>query len=149
MLTQIKAKGQGYDDVVYLDAVQNCFLEEVSSCNIFVVQGNVIKTPPLQGTILPGVTRRSVIQMARDEGFDVVEESISAEEAMKADEVFTTGTAVVLTTVGSLTYRGQRREYGQSGQPTPVGMRLYEKLAKLQNESVEDPYGWVEPVVGL
>ena len=58
LLTQLDAKKHGYNDVVYLDAKTDTYLEEVSSCNIFVVKGRSIKTPPLQGTILPGVTRR-------------------------------------------------------------------------------------------
>ena len=129
--TQLAAKEQGYDDVVYLDAVSDTYLEEVSSCNIFVVKGNTIKTPPLQvtllaclwiafcllskrapdpdvtsqGTILPGVTRKSVLELARLRGYKVEEAPVSVEEAMASDEVFTTGTAVVLCAVGSLTYK--------------------------------------------
>ena len=147
LLTQLEAKKHGYEDVVYLDAVSNTFLEEVSSCNIFVVKGNVIKTPPLRGTILPGVTRRSVIELARAEGFTVMEEDITAEEAMEADEVFTSGTAVVICTVGSLTFKGQRRQFGEVGEPTPVGLKLYQKLTGLQNEAIDDPYGWIRPVL--
>lgn len=145
-MTQLRAKQNGFDDVVYLDAVSNSYLEEVSSCNIFVVKGNVIKTPPLGGTILPGITRKSVIQIARDEGLTVLEENVSAEEAMEADEVFTSGTAVVLSTVGSLTYKGKKREYGEKGIATPIGLQLYTSLTRLQNESVDDPYGWIEVV---
>jgi branched-chain amino acid aminotransferase len=67
-------------------------LEEVSSCNIFVVKGKTIKTPPLSGTILPGVTRRSIIELARIRGYTVEETPVSVSEAMEADEIFTTGT---------------------------------------------------------
>jgi len=146
LLTQLRAKKEGYDDVVYLDALTNTNLEEVSSCNIFTVKGDIIKTPPLKGTILSGVTRRSVIEIARHEGFTVLEEHVSAQEAMEADEVFTTGTAVVLATLGSLTYKGERRKYGTEGVPTQIGLRLYNALTGIQNEAVEDPHGWVEPV---
>ena len=79
---------------------------QVSSCNIFVVSGNTVKTPPLKGTILPGVTRRSVVTLLGDVGYDVSEEPVSIEDAMQADEVFTTGTAVVVSSVGSITYQG-------------------------------------------
>jgi len=58
LVTQLDAKKHGYSDVVYLDATSDTYLEEVSSCNIFIVKGKTIKTPPLSGTILPGVTRR-------------------------------------------------------------------------------------------
>eukprot|EP00210_Caulerpa_lentillifera_P009364 g8927.t1 len=143
---QLEAKKQDYADVVYLDAVENKYLEEVSSCNIFALKGKTIKTPPLKGTILSGVTRRSVIQLAKDHGYTVLEEDISAEEAMEADEMFTTGTAVVLSPVGSLTYKGIRRQYGKTGEPTPVSLELYKALTDLQTEAVPDPYGWIDPV---
>jgi len=143
---QMGAKKSGYDDVVYLDAVSNIYLEEVSSCNIFVVKGDLVKTPPLKGTILPGVTRRSVIELARHEGFTVKEEAVSAKEAMEADEIFTSGTAVVVSTVGSLTYKGEKKQFGKEGEPTPVGLQLYKALTGIQTEEVENPFGWVEPV---
>jgi branched-subunit amino acid aminotransferase/4-amino-4-deoxychorismate lyase len=79
---------------------------QVSSCNIFVVKGDTVKTPPLKGTILAGVTRSSVLTLLADMGYNVLEEPISVEETMQADEVFTTGTAVVVSSVGSLTYQG-------------------------------------------
>lgn len=71
---------------------------------------------PPQGTILPGVTRRSIIELAASLGYDVQEVAVSADEAMEADEVFTTGTAVVVSPVGSLTHKGQRRQYGNEGE---------------------------------
>jgi hypothetical protein len=61
-------------------------------------------------------------------------------------QVFTTGTAVVLSPVGSLTYQGERRQYGEPGQPGPVALELYEQLTGLQQEKLEDPFGWVHPV---
>lgn len=93
LVTQLEAKKSGYSDVVYLDAKSDTYLEEVSSCNIFVVKGKSIRTPPLSGTILPGVTRKSVIELARSRGYTVEEEMVSVTEAMEADEVFTTGEA--------------------------------------------------------
>lgn len=83
MKVQLEAKKQGFADVVYLDAVSNKNLEEVSSCNIFVLKGKTIKTPPLHGTILSGVTRRSVIHLAKDHGYTVIEQDVSAQEAME------------------------------------------------------------------
>lgn len=79
---------------------------QVSSCNIFVVSGNTVRTPPLQGTILPGVTRNSVLTLLQDMGYEVLEQPVSVDEAMEADEVFTTGTAVVVSSVGSITCQG-------------------------------------------
>jgi branched-subunit amino acid aminotransferase/4-amino-4-deoxychorismate lyase len=106
LVTQLAAKKEGFADVVYLDAKTNTYLEEVSSCNIFVIKGRTVRTPPLKGTILPGVTRMSIIQLLRDDGFEVLEEDISVTDACDADEVFTTGTAVVVSSVGSITYNG-------------------------------------------
>jgi len=148
LVTQLAAKREGYADVVYLDAKSDTFLEEVSSCNIFVVKGRTIRTPPLQGTILPGVTRRSVIELARSRGYEVLEEAVSVSQAMEADEVFTTGTAVVLSPVGSLTYQGRRRQFGAEGQPTPAALELYDALTALQQERQPDPFGWVHAVEG-
>ncbi|GBF92212.1 branched-chain amino acid aminotransferase [Raphidocelis subcapitata] len=147
LVTQLAAKGKGYSDVVYLDAKSDTYLEEVSSCNIFAVKGRTIRTPPLAGSILPGVTRASVIELARSRGYEVKEEPIAVTEAMEADEMFTTGTAVVVSPVGSLTYKGERRQYGKPGEPTPVGLEIYTALTRLQTEQDPDPFGWVHPVV--
>lgn len=65
---------------------------------------------------------------------------------MEADELFTTGTAVVVSPVGSLTYKGQRRQFGKAGEPTPTGLEIYEALTQLQTERAADPFGWVHPV---
>lgn len=83
LTTQLNAKEHGFDDVVYLDAKTDTCLEEVSSCNIFVVKGNKIKTPPLEGTILPGVTRKSILELAKSRGYEVSEENVTAAEAME------------------------------------------------------------------
>ncbi|KAK9807059.1 hypothetical protein WJX72_012278 [[Myrmecia] bisecta] len=146
LVTQLAAKTQGYADVVYLDAKTDTYLEEVSSCNIFTVKGKTIKTPPLQGTILPGVTRRSVLDLAQRRGYTVEEVPVSITEAMEADEVFTSGTAVVVCSVGSMTYKGQRKQYNEAGKPGPVALEIYEALTSLQQEKAEDPFGWVVPV---
>jgi len=88
--TQLAAKGSGFSDVVYLDARENKYIEEVSSCNIFVVKGKRISTPPLTGTILPGITRKSIIDLARQRGYQVDERPVPIDEAMQADELFCT-----------------------------------------------------------
>jgi branched-chain amino acid aminotransferase len=147
LVTQLAAKKAGFADVVYLDAKTDTFLEEVSSCNIFVVKGKTIRTPSLAGSILPGVTRASIIDLARARGYEVVEEPVPVADAMVADEVFTTGTAVVVCAVGSLTLRGEKRVYGkEAGVPTPVALELYKVLTDLQTEAGPDPFGWVYPV---
>mmetsp|Transcript_9781 Transcript_9781/g.18269 ORF Transcript_9781/g.18269 Transcript_9781/m.18269 type:complete len:377 (-) Transcript_9781:621-1751(-) len=151
LVTQLEAKKNGYSDVVYLDAKTDTYLEEVSSCNIFVVKGKTIKTPPLAGTILPGVTRDSVIQLARSRGYEVVEEPVSVHEAMEADEVFTTGTAVVVCSVGSMTYRGQKKMFkgAEKNDPGPVALEIYDTLTSVQTEKIHiaEFKDWVVPVL--
>uniref|UniRef100_A0A0E0GFW5 Branched-chain-amino-acid aminotransferase n=1 Tax=Oryza nivara TaxID=4536 RepID=A0A0E0GFW5_ORYNI len=135
------AKQKGYSDVLYLDAVHKKYLEEVSSCNIFIVKGNVISTPAIKGTILPGITRKSILEVAQRKGFMVEERLVSVDELLEADEVFCTGTAVVVSPVGSITYLGQRVEYGNQGVGV-VCQQLYTSLTSLQMGHVDDCMGW-------
>ncbi|KAM1118748.1 hypothetical protein ACFX2I_043024 [Malus domestica] len=136
-----RAKSRGFSDVLYLDSVHKKNLEEVSSCNIFIVKGNVISTPATSGTILSGVTRKSVIEIARDHGYQVEERVIPVDELSEADEVFCTGTAVGVAPVGSITYKGQRMEY-KTGAET-VCPQLYSTLVGIQTGQIEDKKGWV------
>ncbi|CAN6482164.1 unnamed protein product [Victoria cruziana] len=138
---QAAAKKRGFSDVIYLDSVNNKYLEEVSSCNIFVVKDDVIATPALEGTILPGITRKSIIDVARSHGYQVEERAVSVDELMNADEVFCTGTAVVVSPVGSVTYLGERVQYGNKGVGL-VSQRLYSALTRIQMGLAEDKMGW-------
>ncbi|XP_042512729.1 branched-chain-amino-acid aminotransferase 5, chloroplastic-like [Macadamia integrifolia] len=138
---QSLAKAKGYSDVLYLDSVHKRYLEEVSSCNVFIVKDSVISTPAIEGTILPGVTRKSIIDVARSQGFKVEERLVTVEELLEADEVFCTGTAVVVSPVGSVTYLGKSvsfvdREVGV------VSQQLYATLTSLQMGLSEDKMGW-------
>ncbi|WVZ86718.1 hypothetical protein U9M48_033460 [Paspalum notatum var. saurae] len=135
---QRRAKEKGHSDVLYLDPVHNKFVEEVSSCNIFMVKDNVISTPLLTGTILPGITRKSIIEISQNLGFQVEERHITIDELLGADEVFCTGTAVVLSPVGSITYRGRRVQYGKSQEAGVVSQQLYAALTAIQKGVAED-----------
>lgn len=137
---QSAAKAKGYSDVLYLDCVHKKYLEEVSSCNIFVVKGNVISTPAIKGTILPGITRKSIIDVARSLGFQVEERLVAVDELLEADEVFCTGTAVVISPVGSVTYLGKRISYGDG--VGVVSQQLYSVLTRLQMGLIEDKMNW-------
>ncbi|PIA64653.1 hypothetical protein AQUCO_00100248v1 [Aquilegia coerulea] len=137
---QSQAKNRGFSDVLYLDSVQKKYLEEVSSCNIFLVKGNTILSPATQGTILAGITRKSIIDLARDIGYQVEERQIPVEELIDADEVFCTGTAVVVAPVGSVEYQGKRFEYN-TGAGT-VSQKLYSTLTGIQTGLLEDKMGW-------
>ncbi|XP_012492026.1 branched-chain amino acid aminotransferase 2, chloroplastic isoform X1 [Gossypium raimondii] len=138
---QSAAKAKGYSDVLYLDCVHKKYLEEVSSCNIFVVKGNVISTPAIKGTILPGITRKSIIDVARSQGFQVEERFVPVDELLDADEVFCTGTAVVVSPVGSITYKGKRVPYGVDGFGA-VAQQLYSVLTRLQMGLIDDKMNW-------
>lgn len=140
--TQTAAKAKGYSDVLYLDCVQKKYLEEVSSCNVFVVKGNLISTPAIKGTILPGITRKSIIDVARSQGFQVEERPVTVDELLDADEVFCTGTAVVVSPVGSITYLGKRVSYGED-KIGAVSQQLYYALTSLQMGLTEDTMDWV------
>ena len=142
---QLQAKKEGFSDVIYLDAVNNTYIEEVSSCNFFVVNGDVIATPKLGGSILPGITRKSIIDLARAKGFTVEERDVSVDEVLAAEECFCTGTAVVVVPVGSVTHRGAKTVF-QEGGIGPVGQSLYDELTGLQSGKVEDTLGWLEKV---
>lgn len=141
---QLEAKKNGFADVLYLDAVHNTYVEEVSSCNIFAVfPGKKIVTPALKGSILPGVTRKSIIHLARAKGYTVEEGDLSVVDLMKtATECFTTGTAVVLSPVGYLEYGGEGKEFGKDD----VALELYEALTGIQQGLKEDPFNWTVKV---
>ncbi|CAL0311604.1 unnamed protein product [Lupinus luteus] len=137
---QSAAKLKGYSDALYLDCVHKKYLEEVSSCNIFVVKGNTISTPAIKGTILPGITRKSIIDLARSQGFQVEERLVSVDELVDADEVFCTGTAVVVSPVGSVTHLGKRISYGNG--VGAVTRQLHASLTRLQMGLIADEMNW-------
>ena len=138
---QLPAKKAGFSDVVYLDAKEDKYIEEVSSCNLFAVNGKTIATPEL-GTILPGITRSSVIAIAKSRGYEVVERPVSIDEVVQADEVFCTGTAVVVSPVGSITHKGKEHSINE-GKVGIVAQELYDALTDLQHERIDDEFGWL------
>ncbi|XP_038718595.1 branched-chain-amino-acid aminotransferase 2, chloroplastic-like [Tripterygium wilfordii] len=135
-----RAKSRGFSDVLYLDSANKKYLEEASACNIFLVKGNVISTPATNGTILAGVTRRSMIEIAHDLGYQVEERDIAIDELIDADEVFCTGTAVVVAPVGSITYQDRRIEFRTGAGCVCWG--LYSNLVGIQRGLIEDKRGW-------
>ncbi|KAK8962968.1 hypothetical protein KSP40_PGU020189 [Platanthera guangdongensis] len=137
---QLQAKKKGFTDILFLDSEDKKYLEEASSCNIFILKNGVLSTPSTRGTILAGITRGSIIEIARDLGYQVEERLVSVEELFDADEVFTTGTAVVVAPVSSISYRGQRYKYNCGGDA--VSRRLYKTLVAIQMGQVEDKKGW-------
>ncbi|MED6130728.1 Branched-chain-amino-acid aminotransferase, mitochondrial [Stylosanthes scabra] len=141
LMAQLRAKKNGYSDVLYLDSATKKNLEEVSSCNIFIAKGKYISTPATNGTILAGITRKSVIELARDHGYEVQERAVAVEELKEADEVFCTGTAVGVAPVGSITYQNTRMEY-KTGAGT-ICQELYNTLLGIQTGAIQDNKGWI------
>jgi len=139
------AKSKGYAEVIYLDARTSTYIEEVGAANFFCVKDNVLYTPELTGTILPGITRASIIALARHLGYDVHEEKVSAEFAMSADEAFCCGTAAVISPIGSITHEDKKVTYGD-GTPGIMTTTLYDMLTGIQNEKQEDIFGWLHEV---
>ncbi|KAI4318445.1 hypothetical protein MLD38_032146 [Melastoma candidum] len=135
-----RAKAKGFSDVLFSDAATGKYVDEASACNLFAVKGMVISTPPDHGTILPGITRKSILEIALALGYQVEERQVSIEEMLDADEVFCTGTAVVVTPVGSITYKGKRTEYG--AKVDGVCQKLHTRLTGIQTGQIEDTMGW-------
>ena len=142
-------RGIDFDEaqVLWLDAKENKYVEEVGTSNIFFYLGDELITPPLGGTILPGVTRDSVIQLAKDWKIKVAERPITIDEVVEAcetgtaREIFATGTAAVISPVGEISYDGKNRRVA-GAQIGELSRKLYEEITGIQYGLKEDPYGW-------
>lgn len=149
LIAQAEAMEHGCDQVVFLDAVERAYVDELGGMNVFFVYDDgTLVTPPLNGTILPGITRDSVITLARQAGRTVVERPVRFAD-WKADaasgrlrEVFACGTAAVITPIGRVcTPEGEFTIGG--GEPGPVTMELRQTLVDIQRGRIEDVNGWV------
>ncbi|WP_088008135.1 branched-chain amino acid aminotransferase [Indiicoccus explosivorum] len=144
---QANAKQQGNADVLWLDGIEKKYIEEVGSMNIFFKIGNEVITPALNGSILEGVTRKSVIELLGSWGLPVTERKIAIEElfdlheAGKVEEIFGTGTAAVISPVGELNWRGKKAVINQHG-IGDLSQRLYDTITGIQSGRLEDEFGW-------
>ncbi len=145
MIPSKMAKGEGYAEVIYLDAVHHRYVEEVGAANFFCVKDGVISTPELTGTILPGVTRASVIEIAASRGYECREERVDVDDAFDADECFCAGTAAVVASIGSIEHGGRVVEYC-GGEVGPITMEMYEALTAVQQRRAPDEFGWTVTV---
>ena len=145
MIPSKMAKGEGYAEVIYLDAVHHRYVEEVGAANFFCVKDGVISTPELTGTILPGVTRASVIEIAASRGYECREERVDIDDAFDADECFCAGTAAVVASIGSIEHGGRVVEYC-GGEVGPITMEMYEALTAVQQRRTPDEFGWTVTV---
>lgn len=151
LLAGEKAHENGYAQVLWLDGKENTYVEEVGSMNIFFkINGEVI-TPPLAGSILPGITRDSIITLAKDMGLPVSERRISMQEIYEAsqdgtlEECFGTGTAAVVSPVGRLVWEDKEIVVNGGGMGE-LTQKLYDTLTGIQCGRVEDKFGWVVEV---
>jgi branched-chain amino acid aminotransferase len=145
---QEKAEEQGYTQVLWLDGVHKKYVEEVGSMNAMFVFGDTVVTAPIDGTVLPGVTRDSIIHLLKDWGYKVEERHMPIDELMegartgKLTEAFGTGTAAVISPIGELCYKGEKAVINdfKTGELT---QKLYDTLTGIQWGTLEDPYGWI------
>jgi branched-chain amino acid aminotransferase len=149
--SQVKAHEMGYSQVLWLDGVERKYVEEIGTSNaFFVIDGEVI-TAPLEGTILPGITRDSVIHLLKDWGVKVSERKLAIDEIFKAydegklSEVFASGTAAVISPVGELGWK-DRKIVINDNKIGPLSQKLYDVLSGIQTGKIEDKYGWTVEV---
>ncbi len=148
------AKQAGYDQVLWLDARDHETIEEVGTMNLFVRIEDTLVTPPLSDSILSGVTRDSILTLARDLGFKVQERPLSVKELRAANkagtlrEVFGTGTAAIITPVVELAIDADRLTVGD-GKPGAMAHQLFEELTGIQRGTKTDKFGWMFPVEPL
>ncbi len=151
LLAGAKAQQKGYSQVLWLDAREKKYIEEVGAMNIFFVFGKKLVTPNLGGSILPGITRKSVIELAKSLGYTVEERMISIDEVIAGvkdgslTESFGSGTAAVISPVGSLNFRGENYLINHN-QVGAITQELYTKLVDIQYGRAKDQFGWVKEI---
>ncbi len=148
LLAAKEAAEKGFDQVLWLDAKERKYVEEVGSSNMLFLYDGKIVTSPLKGTVLDGITRRSALTMLKEMGYEIEERALSVDEVMEGaasgrlKEAFGTGTAVVVSPVGSFCYKERQIQVGD-GKPGKLTLELYDKLTAIQYGKAADKYNWV------
>ncbi len=151
LIAQAKAYKTGYVQVLWLDGVHRRFIEEVGSMNVFFVIGGKLVTPALNGSILPGITRRTVLELAKRLGIESEEREIAIDELIslvksgQVSEVFGAGTAAVISPVGELRYKDDVMTFND-GKIGPLSQKFYDIITGVQYGIQPDEYGWIEKV---
>ncbi|MBQ2270927.1 MAG: branched-chain amino acid aminotransferase, partial [Firmicutes bacterium] len=154
MAADVEAHNQGYAQVLWLDGVEQKYVEEVGTMNIFFVIGDEVVTPMLSGSILPGITRKSMIEVLKLKGYKVTERRITIAEIGEAydrgelKEIFGTGTAAVISPVSTLKWGDKIMEVND-GKIGDVSQMLYDELTGIQWGEIEGPEGWSVEVCRL
>lgn len=147
LAAQVKAHDEGYSQVLWLDGVERKYIEEVGAMNIFFKINGKVVTPMLNGSILPGITRNSTIELLKQWGIPVEERKISVDELLEAatngslEEVFGTGTAAVISPVGHLRFEDNVIQV-QDGGIGPISQKLYDTIVGTQLGRIEDVNNW-------
>lgn len=151
LIGQENAEKKGYAQVLWLDGIEHRYIDEVGAMNVFFVIGDKIVTPKLEGNILPGVTRDSVIFYLRAKGYGVEERRITIDEVYEAGrtgelkEMFGTGTAAVISPVGLLDWHGRKLEINNN-EIGPISQMLYNGITGIQFGSAADEFGWTHEI---
>ena len=147
LLPAEEAKKKGFTQVLWLDGIERKYVEEVGTMNLFFLMGEELITPPLEGTILPGVTRDSVIDLARDWGIKISERKLSIDEVFAASrkgtlkEVFGSGTAAVISPVGEIHHEGQKIIVNDN-KIGSLAQKLYDEMTGIHYGEKPDKFGW-------
>jgi branched-chain amino acid aminotransferase len=147
LLVSQQAAQKGYTQVLWLDAQERKYVEEVGTSNIFFLFDNELITPPLSGTILPGITRDSVLRLAKHWNMKITERPVEIEEVIQGcqdgslKEMFATGTAAVISPVGEIGYKGKDYKIAD-GSVGELSQKLYDTLTGIQYGRLDDPFGW-------
>lgn len=145
------AAKDGFDQVLWLDGRENKYVQEVGAMNMFFVMDGKLFTAPIEDCILPGITRKSIMQLAADKGIEVVERPIAVQELFEAyeqgrlTEAFGTGTAAVISPVGEMAYAGKSMKLN-GGAIGPISQDMYDTLVGIQRGEKADPHNWITPV---
>ncbi|MCI6719974.1 MAG: branched-chain amino acid aminotransferase [Clostridiales bacterium] len=151
LISQVKAHDLGYEQTLWLDGVEHKYVEEVGSMNCFFKIDGTVYTAPTVGTVLPGVTRMSCIELLKKWGIPVSEDRLPIADVMKAskegklEEVFGTGTAAVISPVGELRYEGDVA-YINNGEIGPITHKLYDTITGIQWGKLPDDMGWTTKI---
>jgi branched-chain amino acid aminotransferase len=149
LIAQANAYKAGYVQVLWLDGVHRRYIEEVGSMNVFFVIDNKLVTPALNGSILPGITRRTVLELAEKLGYATEERQIAVDElwaaakAGRVSEVFGSGTAAVISPVGALKYEQDVVTFNE-GRIGPLSQTFYDTITGVQYGLLPDKHAWME-----
>lgn len=145
------AHEKGYEQILWLDGIHRKYIEEIGAANAFFVIGDEVVTSELNGSILPGITRNSIIALCKHKGYKVSERKISIDELEEAyragqlKEMFASGTAAIVSPVGELLYKGERMIINNN-EIGPIAQEMYDTIYGIQTGKIEDFMGWTVPV---